>query len=34
MKKFFEEPVVEVEVFHVEDVITTSANETNTTPEF
>lgn len=34
MKRVFEEPVVEVHAFSVEDVITTSANEDNTTPEF
>ena len=34
MKKVFEEPIVEVEVFRVEDVITLSADESDTTPEF
>ena len=34
MKKTFEEPFVEVEVFHVEDVITDSADAENTLPEF
>lgn len=34
MKQFFEEPTVEVKAFHVEDVITTSADKDNTTDEY
>jgi len=34
MKQFFEEPIVEVKTFHVEDVITTSADPDNTTGEY
>lgn len=32
MKKFFEEPIVEVNTFSVEDVITTSGVNENETP--